>query len=80
MWKVRRNAYAKKVGEDNKEKTGSVFLNRINDVLKELGKWYDGPTKFNTPPGKGDDKQDAFEGFAKYLGDFTPESSRVAWM
>jgi hypothetical protein len=73
VWPRRRDAYAKRVAEKNKERTGKVFLDRINGVLKDLGKFYDGPTPYNkNDPMAGREK--AFERFVVSLGEWTPKA------
>ena len=78
VWPSRRDVYAACVAEKHEEATGVVFIDRINALLKDLGKSYAGPTQFNTPPNVEEGSLDVFEKFVRHLDVWMPKSATSA--
>ena len=80
VWPRRKEAYAKLLADKFKENTGKTFIDKINEVLKDLGTYYDGPTKFNQGEAPAVGSPVAFEKFVEYMDNYTPKSMVVAHM
>ena len=74
VWPSRRDAYATCVAERHKEATGVEFIRKINNLLKDLGKHYGGPTKYNSAANMHEGTIDAFEKFVRHLDVWMPKS------
>jgi hypothetical protein len=79
-WPEVRDAYARRIAKTHKDKSvGPAFLNKINDVLKELGEHYQGATKFNKVKGCGGNPE-AFKVFFRVMDALEPKAATTIVM